>query len=219
MSSPSGLTAVQITGAPRRRVRTIALRVVSHKVRWPFTPPVASVRPSGKKASASASGPLRAGRVPTDLRVRRSIRAMVPSAWFVAMRVLFGLTVKHGTDGQLIFEAFHWKVRPRRCAPERSHAVTLPPWDPATTAVPPRTIARFSPEICPPKVCSIEPLSTFHTRKAPSNEAPMTRLPSGMNWRPMSQARTGSGWSNRCLPVRKFSTVGADVGSAGFALF
>ena len=37
----------------------------------------------------------------------------------------------------------------------------------------------------------------------------MTRLPSGMNWRPMIQARTGRGWSNRCLPVRKSSNVRA----------
>ena len=78
-SLPSGENATALTGAGKRSRRTIARERTSRIVTVPAMPPVASRRPSGVKAIASADVPSRAGRSAMRRLVRRSTSVTVPS--------------------------------------------------------------------------------------------------------------------------------------------
>lgn len=114
---------------------------------------------------------------------------------------------------------FQLNVRPSRCVPARSHAATLPFSAPDRTVLPPGTTARFTPDGWPVKVWTIGPEATSHTRSAPSNEAPTMLAPSTVNPTEMIQARAGNTWRDRCVPVRRSSSVSVALGSDGSGLF
>ena len=78
-SLPSGLTATHETGSPSANVRRTDVACVSHSVTCPLVPPVASLRPSGKNAMASAGAPFLAANLSITRWVWRSTNATVPS--------------------------------------------------------------------------------------------------------------------------------------------
>ena len=84
------------TGAGKRSRRTTARERTSRIVTVPALPPVASRRPSGVKAIASAGVPSRAGRSAMRRLARRSTSVTVPSPRLDAITSPRGATTKQG---------------------------------------------------------------------------------------------------------------------------
>ena len=123
---PSGENATVETGAGKRGRRTTARERTSRIVTVPALPPVASRRPSGVKAIASADVPSRAGRSAMRRLARRSTSVTVPSPRLDAITSPRGATTKQGRAKHVPYADAKENRRPTRRVASGSQTVMVP---------------------------------------------------------------------------------------------